>query len=240
MTDTVLITGITGGLGQAMVSKFLDEKEKVCGTYAHEGKRVEEFRSKFPKVNLFKIDHSKLNDIKELYKEIFDLEKPNILINNAGITHDDFIVNLEKKEFMDVVKVNLISAWIISENFIQLYNNTQQYSKIINLSSISGMIGRETQTAYALTKGGLMGLTQLLEHESNNSNFSSLCVLPGLIETSIMEHIDKRKVENFKENTLAKRLGNPNEVANFIYMLSKSDISYCNGGCYSIDGGVLK
>ena len=238
--NNILITGITGGLGKAMTAKFIKEGNAVCGTYTHKSKRYMEFKRNYPQVHLYKVNHSNLQDLKEIYTNIFNLENPNILINNAGITHDDFIVNLEKRDFMEIVKVNLLSSWIISEIFISKYNNTDKYSKIINLSSISGMIGRETQTAYCLTKGGLIGLTQLLEHESNNPNFSSLAVLPGLIKTTIMNQMDERKIENFKSNTLAHRLGNPEEVANFIYMLSSREISYCNGGCYSIDGGVLK
>ncbi len=239
---TVLITGATGGIGVNLVRDFSELGYKVVGTYSHISDKVTMINDRFPNVSLFKVDHDKLDEVRTTYDYIINKYKPNILINNAGIVRDSFIFNMTDDDFNDVIRINLVSSIIVSHIFL---DSAKTWSKskyqIINMSSISGLIGKEGQVNYAFTKGALIGLSHLVEHASSGyENVSSFSIAPGLIDTNIKNKMDNKSISKFKNSILAGRLGKPSEVSKLIISLVSGEISYCNGACFSIDGGVMK
>lgn len=237
MKKSVFITGITGGLGMAMTEVFINNGYEVSGTCTVNSSRKESFLASYPYVKLYEVDNREILSLESLFNNIFEGGSPNILINNSGIVNDSFIATMPNEHFSKVIDVNLISAWLISKSFINNIDTEESNYKIISISSISGIIGKETQTNYALTKGGLIGLTQLLER---TTNIGSICIAPGLIDTDIKKKMSLKSLKEFENTILAHRLGTPIEIANFIFALSGDDISYCNGATYTVDGGVLK
>lgn len=240
MMRSVFITGITGGIGKALAQKYLSKNYKVYGSCSRNSNRVEKFKSSWPQVKIFKVDHNNLPDVRQSYKDIFKEVHPNVLINSAGIVQDSFIVNMSTKTFENVLDTNLISSWIITKEFmLEAKQKPSVYRKVINISSISGMIGREGQSNYSLTKGGLLGLTRLVEHESS-SNIISMSVSPGIIDTEIKEKLPIKKLNELISATSAGKLGSSEDVASLIYKISEDDIDYCNGSNFEITGGILK
>lgn len=237
---SVLITGITGGIGRKLTEAYSSKKYRIYGTCSRESTSLQRFREMWPNVEIFQVNHDDLLDVSREYSNFFKNVQPDIVINNAGIVKDSFLVQMPINNFQKVLTTNLSSAWVVAKELL-LHLNDSKVHKVINISSISGIIGREGQCNYATTKGGLIGLSQLIEHlSSQNRNVVSFSVAPGLIDTAIKGQMPKKKIDSLRNSTLAKRLGTPEEVSNFIFKLSEDDISYSNGTVYRIDGGILK
>ncbi|UFK69236.1 SDR family NAD(P)-dependent oxidoreductase [Limosilactobacillus reuteri] len=237
---SVLITGITGGIGRKLTEAYSSKGYHIYGTCSRNSDSLQQFKEKWPSVEIIQINHDDLIDVSTEYSFFFRKVQPDIVINNAGIVKDNFLVQMSVNDFQEVLTTNLISAWVIVKEML-LHLNDNKIHKIINVASISGIIGREGQCNYAATKGGLVGLCQLIEHLApKGSNVISFSVAPGLIDTDIKGKMPKKKIDNLKKATLANRLGTPEEVSKFIFKLSEEDISYSDGTLYRIDGGVLK
>lgn len=220
--ESVLITGITGGIGSNLAKLYCKNGYKVYGTCSRNSKLFKTFCDKNPNIKVMQVNHNDLNDVRNVYNNFFKYIQPDIVINNAGIVRDMFLVKMPQDDFQKVLTTNLFSAWLIAKELMShLSENDHRKHRIINVSSISGIIGREGQCNYALTKGGLIGLSQLIEHSSLNNRVTSFVVAPGLIDTGIKSKISKKKINDLESSTLAKRIGSPIEVANFIFKLSE-------------------
>lgn len=237
---SVLITGITGGIGRKLTEAYSSKDYHIYGTCSRHSDSLQQFKEKWPNVEIIQVDHDDLLDVSTRYSNFFRKVQPDVVINNAGIVKDNFLVQMSMDDFQEVLTTNLISAWVVAREML-LKLNDNKIHKIINISSISGLIGREGQCNYAATKGGLIGLCQLIEHlSSERSNVISFSVAPGLIDTDIKEKMPKKKIDNLKNASLANRLGTPEEVSKFIFKLSEDDTSYNDGTVYRVDGGILK
>lgn len=239
MNGTVLITGISGDIGYTIAKKFFQENWTIIGTYAHDSHRIERVRRDLKGAKIIKCDFSDINQAIEVFKDFPDIYTPDVLINAAGIVSDDFFVRMDSSDWERVIDVNLISSIIVSSSVFKKMKKRGK-GKIINLSSISGVYGRDTQTNYSTSKGGLIGLTQLIENlAKGHENISAITIAPGMIETDIIKQVDSKKMSLFLSSLTENRLGTPSEVANLVYSLCQSNISYINGECISIDGGAF-
>lgn len=149
---------------------------------------------------------------------------------------------MKDADFEDVLSINLISSIIISRIFLKFAKeNSRDRYQIVNMSSVSGLIGKEGQANYAYTKGALIGLSHLIEHHvGDRDNISSFSIAPGLIDTNIKDEMYDKSISKFKNSVIAGRIGKPAEVSRLVTSLVDGKVSYCNGACFSIDGGVMK
>ncbi|KZK08431.1 3-oxoacyl-(acyl-carrier protein) reductase [Lactococcus cremoris] len=235
----IFITGISGAIGSAVAGVFYNNGWQVTGTYTHEGTRVNNIRKKFKDITFIKCDFSNLEDVENVFSKIIDEDVPDILVNNAGITSDNFLSRMTNFEWSNVMDINLLSHIIVTSHILKKMKKRKK-GKIINISSVSGVYGRETQTNYSTSKGGLIGLTQLVEENSKEYPYIfALTISPGMIETEMTRKVESKKKELFLNSLSEKREGTPREVANLIYSLTQESVSYINGSCISIDGGVF-
>lgn len=235
----IFITGISGAIGSEIAKKFYRNGWSVSGTYTNESERIHKIRKELKDCTFIKCDFSNFKELNDVFCRIAETTVPDILVNNAGITSDNFLSRMSSSDWKDVIDVNLISHIIVSSHILRGMKKNNR-GKIINLSSVSGIRGRETQANYSTSKGGLIGLTQLIEESSRDySKITALTIAPGMIKTQMTSEVEDKKMKLFLNSLLEKREGTTNEVASLIYSLAQDDISYINGSCISIDGGVF-
>lgn len=171
-----------------------------------------------------------INDVKERY------EKIDILVNNAGITRDRTFRKLTEDEWTDVINVNLNSVFLMTSAVINhMYD--QQFGRIINISSVIGQTGGFGQTNYAASKAGLIGFTKSLALETATTGITVNAILPGFIDTEMVQHVPEKVLNNIISTIPMRRLGETSEIAQAVLFLTGAN--YMTGQSLHINGGLF-
>ncbi len=239
----VLITGASGGIGQAIAKKFSQDKAKlalndIIPTEANLKNLVEELKKLgAAEVKYYLADISKYEEVEKIMVEIQkDYGRLDVLVNNAGVIADRTLAKMTKEEWQKVIDVNLTGVFNCSKLALPLLIPNQ--GKIISISSIVGERGNFGQTNYAATKAGIIGFTKSLSKEVGRFGVRVNAICPGLIETKMTETIPDQMREAVKRLTSLGRMGKPEEVANLIVFLASDESSFITGAIISIDGGL--
>ena len=235
---SVFITGSTRGIGLAMAHKFASLGANIILN----GRRVigEELISEFSDYGVQVIpisgDVSDSTDAKRMVEEAIEkLGSVDILANNAGITKDKLMLKLTEEDFEQVLKVNLVGAFNMTQAVLKPMTKARQ-GAIINVSSVVGLIGNVGQANYAASKAGLIGFTKSVAREVAARNVRVNAIAPGMIESDMTDVLS----DKVKEVTLAqipmKRFGNTSEVAEVATFLARQE--YLTGQVIAIDGGL--
>ena len=162
----------------------------------------------------------------------------DILVNNVGMIKDGFLMLMGEGDWSEVVKTNLTSVYLCCRQAIRKMIPRKQ-GKIVNIASVSGIIGTAGQVNYAATKGGVIAFTKSLARELGSFNIQVNCVAPGLIETDMVAKMPKEKVEAIIRSTALNRIGKPEEVAWAVLFLASSQSDYITGQTIVVDGGIV-
>lgn len=186
----------------------------------------------------YKCDVRDYSYSEKVCKQIFlDMGGVDILVNNAGIIKDNLIMRMSEEAFDDVLAVNLKGAF----NFIRhlsRYIIKSKYGRIINITSVSGIMGNAGQANYSSAKAGLIGLTKTAAREFAGRNVTVNAIAPGLIETDMTKDMTDAAKEYINNAVLLKRMGKPEEVANLAVFLASDNGAYITGEVIRIDGGL--
>jgi 3-oxoacyl-[acyl-carrier protein] reductase len=161
----------------------------------------------------------------------------DICINNAGITRDNLLLRMKQDEWNDVINTNLSSVFNVTKAVIRPMLKNRK-GRIINVSSVVGLIGNAGQANYAAAKAGLLGFTKSIAKEFGGKGITCNAVAPGFIDTDMVESLPKEYIDNIISEVPLKRLGNPEEIANLIAFLASDLSSYITGEVIAVDGGV--
>jgi 3-oxoacyl-[acyl-carrier protein] reductase len=237
----VIVTGGAQGIGREIVSQFAREGARIVIFDLDEGKlqeAVKEISSYSQGIGLM-VDVSILEDVeKNVNKAIDNFGRVDILVNNAGITKDNLILRLSDKDWEAVYRVNLKGAFNCIKAVVR-FMVKQRYGRIINISSVIGIMGNIGQVNYAATKAGLIGLTKSLAKELGSRNITVNAIAPGYIKTAMTDKLEEKvKTEMLKRIPLA-RFGQPGDVAKAVLFLASSDAEYITGQVLVIDGGLI-
>jgi 3-oxoacyl-[acyl-carrier protein] reductase len=164
-------------------------------------------------------------------------DKVDILVNNAGITRDTLLPSMSDEEWDDVVLTNLKGAFLLARA-VSRYMMRARYGRIINMSSVSGIIGNPGQTNYSASKAGLIGFTRSLSRELAGRKVTINAVAPGFIESDMTEVLGDFVIQEAKKRIPAKRLGTADEVAAAVLYLASSAAAYVTGQVLVVDGGM--
>lgn len=243
---TALVTGGTMGIGKAIALAFAKAGSSVIifGTNRERAEQVtEEMKSlgnspaqKF----LFKLldvaDKKAVDQaIMELLAEVGNID---ILVNNAGITRDGLLMKMSEDDWDRVIAVNLKSVYNTCQALIRPMLKAKR-GKIINISSVVGLMGNAGQTNYAASKAGMIGMTQSLAKEVASRNICVNCIAPGFIETSMTDTLtDVQKDLIFRQIPMG-RLGLPEEIAQAALFLASPMSDYITGQVVTVDGGMV-
>ena len=234
----IFITGSTRGIGLAMAHKFASLGANIVLNGRREigEELISEFSDYGVQVIPISGDVSDSTDAKRMVEEAIEkLGSVDILVNNAGITKDKLMLKLTEEDFEQVLKVNLVGAFNMTQAVLKPMTKARQ-GAIINVSSVVGLIGNVGQANYAASKAGLIGFTKSVAREVAARNVRVNTIAPGMIESDMTDVLS----DKVKEATLAqipmKRFGNTSEVAEVATFLARQE--YLTGQVIAIDGGL--
>ena len=233
----ILVTGATGGIGGAIVKKFLSLNASVLGT----GTNLEKLnllKNEFPSLLTEQFDISKHEKIEEFIEKVFSsLGGLDILVNNAGITKDNLSLRMKSEEWQKVIDINLTSTFYLCKSAIKKMLKNK-FGRIVNVTSIVGHTGNIGQGNYSASKAGVVAMSKSLAIEYAKKNITVNCVSPGFIKTNMTDNIS----EKFKSELISRipmnRLGSGEDISNTIAFLSSESSSYITGETIHVNGGM--
>lgn len=240
---TAIITGAGRGIGKAIALKLGNMGANIVlnGTPASDSvdATAEEFKAAGINVVITKGDVSNPEDVENMVKTAVDtFGRVDILVNNAGITRDMLMLKMSEKDWDDVLDINLKGAFLCTKAVSKIMLK-QKSGKIINITSVAGVMGNAGQANYSASKAGLIGLTKSTAKEFASKGICCNAVAPGIIITSMTDVLPDKVKENYLNNIPLKRFGTPEEVANVIGFLASDDSNYITGQVINIDGGQV-
>lgn len=238
-----LVTGGTAGIGKSIALTFANHGAKVAivGTNAERGVQVvEEIKSRhgegraiFIKANVaspVEIDHA----IKEAQTNLGPIE---ILVNNAGITRDQLLIKMSEADWDEVMATNVKSCYNTCHALVRSMMKARR-GKIINISSVVGLMGNAGQANYSASKAAIIGFTKALAKELASRNICINCIAPGFIDTRMTEGLTEGQKEEILKQIPLGRYGSPEDIANMAVFLASSLSNYITGQVFSVDGGM--
>ena len=227
----VLVSGGTKGIGGAIVTKFLDEGYSVIATTRDKTKaNILEHKN----LTVENLDLSSKDSVSE-FQEKVESFKPSILINNAGVTKDNLFLRMSENDWTEVIETNLNGTYRLTKIFLKdMIKN--KWGRIINIGSVSGLMGNPGQTNYASSKAALEGFTRSLAKEIGSRNITVNLVSPGFINTDMTSGLTIEKLEN---QIPLGRMGNPSDVASLVAFLASEGAGYITGQTLVVDGGLF-
>ena len=233
----ILITGATGGIGKALVKKFLSLDGNVLAT----GTKIEKLdalKKEFPKINILKFDISDHSKIEEFIANVSSqLTGLDVLVNNAGINMDNLSLRMKDEEWKKVIDINLGSTFFLCKYAIKKMLKNK-YGRIVNITSIVGHTGNLGQSNYAASKAAIIAMSKSLAIEYAKKNITINCVSPGFIQSNMTDKI----VESIKAVLTSRipmsKLGTGEDVSNTVAFLSSDAASYITGETIHVNGGM--
>ena len=234
----IILTGATGGIGEAILDKLQNNDAKVIATGTNQEK-LDLIKKKYGNVITKRFDISNHSSIEKFIDECDDIfhNKIDILINNAGITQDNLAIRMKDDEWNKVLDINLTSTFFLSKNVLKKMLKNKN-GKIINVTSVVGHTGNIGQTNYTASKSGLIGMSKSLALEYGKKNIKINCISPGFIKSDMTDKISENYKDILKEKIPLARFGVPNDVANAVIFLSSSMADYITGETIHVNGGM--
>lgn len=239
---TVLITGASRGIGEAMAVRFAEAGADVAFTYLSSESRAKALEEKLTgmgvKAKGYKSNAAVFAEAEQLINDVLaDFGQIDTLVNNAGITRDTLMLRMSEQDWDDVINTNLKSVFNLTKFAIKPMMKARKGS-IINISSIVGIIGQAGQANYSASKAGIIGFTKSIAKELGSRNIRCNAIAPGFIETDMTGELsDELKQTYFKSIPLG-RFGQGSEVADVAIFLASSMSSYVTGQTISVCGAL--
>ena len=233
----ILITGATGGIGGAIVKKFISLDGTVLGTGTNLEK-LDNLKKEYPKIQTSQFDISKHENIDDFIDNVFtNLGGLDILINNAGITKDNLSLRMKNEEWQKVIDVNLSSTFILSKCAIKKMLKNK-FGRVVNITSIVGHSGNLGQANYSASKAGVVAMSKSLAIEYAKKNITINCVSPGFIKSDMTDKISEEIKKTLTSRIPMNRLGSGEDVSNTVAFLSSDASSYITGETIHVNGGM--
>lgn len=235
-----VVTGGSRGIGRAICEAFCKNGADVAFLDAGSMEVAEEtvaYLSQFgTKVKAYQCDISDFTKTSEVFKEIIaDFGTVDILVNNAGITRDKLLLGMKPEEFTSVIDINLVGAYNTVKQVYPVMTKKRS-GKIINISSVSGIMGNAGQTNYSASKAGLIGFTKSVAKELGSRGICCNAVAPGFVSTPMTTAFAEN--EALISSIPMKRFAQPEEIANLVLFLASNMANYITGEVIRIDGGL--
>lgn len=230
--EKVFITGASRGIGFASALEFAKAGYKVYALWHNAKEKLEDVGC----LDIISVqgDVSSTASMKKVYEEIGDVD---ILINNAAISHFGLLTDLDEREWDSIMDVNLKSVYITSKIFLPGMIRKKS-GKIINVSSIFGVVGGSCEVAYSSAKAGMIGFTKALAKEVGSSGIQVNCIAPGVVATEMNARLSNDELASLAEETPLGRIGTPEEIARLALYLAKD--TFITGETINIGGGFLR
>ena len=237
-----LVTGAGRGIGRAIAIALAKEGAEVVVNYNGSEERAKEVKQTIEenggKASIYKCNVSDFEACEAMIKDIVkEHGRLDILVNNAGITKDGLIMKMKEEDFDSVLNVNLKGTFNTIRHTTRLMLK-QKGGKILNISSVSGILGNAGQANYAASKAGVIGLTKTMARELASRGITVNAVAPGFVETDMTEVLPEAVKETSCKQIPLGRFGKPEEIANAVAFLASEEADYITGQVISVDGGM--
>lgn len=234
-----LVTGATGGIGNAIARKLhaAGATVAISGTKLD---RLEALASELgDRVHIVPCDLGDRAAVQKLTGEAeAKLGTLDVLVNNAGVTRDNLFMRMKDDEWDQVIAVDLTSAFMLSRAAVRNMMR-RQWGRIVNITSISGVIGNPGQGNYAAAKAGMIGMTKSLAREIASRGITANCIAPGFIKTAMTDALNEKQVEAIATHIPAGTFGIPDDIAAAALYLSSEEARYMTGQTLHVNGGMV-
>jgi 3-oxoacyl-[acyl-carrier protein] reductase len=241
LTDrTALVTGATGGIGGAIARTF----HKQGATVAVSGRQTDKLERLAAelgsRVHVVPCDLGDRAAVGGLVDEaIAKLGRLDILVNNAGLTKDNLLMVMKDDQWDEVIAVNLTATFVLMRGAARAMMRAKTgYGRIVNISSVSGVMGNPGQGNYAASKAGMIGMSKSLAREVASRGITVNCVAPGFISTAMTDVLNEKQVSAIKEAIPAQKFGTPADVAAACVYLASAEAGYMTGQTLHVNGGL--
>jgi 3-oxoacyl-[acyl-carrier protein] reductase len=239
---TALVTGATGGIGGAIARQL----HAAGATVAVSGRKIEALEAlRHDLGERCVVVPCDLADKAQVAKLIDEAAKAlggrlDILVNNAGLTKDNLFMVMKDEQWDEVIAVNLTSTFMLMRAGARhMMRNKTGFGRIINISSVSAIIGNPGQANYAASKAGMIGMTKSLAREVGSRGITANCVAPGFIETAMTDVLDEKLTSEIKKNIPTGTFGNVSDIAAAALYLASVEARYVTGQTLHVNGGML-
>ncbi|MDD3142087.1 MAG: 3-oxoacyl-[acyl-carrier-protein] reductase [Lachnospiraceae bacterium] len=237
-----VITGASRGIGRAIAIELAMQGATVIINYNGSKEKAEEVKAKIElnggRAQTYQCDVSDFTECEKFFKEVItQFGKIDILINNAGITRDGLIARMTEEDFDQVLNTNLKGTFNCIR-FVSRQMMKQRGGRIVNMSSVSGVLGNAGQANYAASKAGVIGLTKATARELAPRNITVNAIAPGFIETDMTEALPEAAKEASVAQIPLGHFGKPEDIANAVAFLVSEKGGYITGQIIHVDGGM--
>ncbi|MHA6531923.1 3-oxoacyl-[acyl-carrier-protein] reductase [Paenibacillus sp. BAC0078] len=240
--QTALVTGGSRGIGRSIALLLAEYGVKVAVNYSGNEAAAQETVARINELGsegiALKGDVGNSQQAEDLVKEVINTwGKIDILVNNAGITRDNLIMRMKEEEFDQVIETNLKGVFNCLKSVTRPMMK-QRYGRIINISSVIGVIGNAGQVNYSAAKAGIIGMTKSAARELASRGITVNCIAPGFIDTEMTHALSDEVRSEYEKGIPLARLGRPEDIAMAVVFLASEGATYMTGQTLHVDGGM--
>jgi 3-oxoacyl-[acyl-carrier protein] reductase len=234
-----VVTGGGRGIGRAVAVRLANEGADVAISYRSNDEAAEaaaeEVRAAGVRCEIFKGDVSSTDDVSALVNDA--IGRVDILVNNAGLTRDNLMMRMKEEEFDEVISTNLKGTYLCTRAVLRPMVRAR-WGRIVNISSVVGLVGNAGQANYAASKAGIIGFTKSVAREVAQRGITANVVAPGYVETELTGSLPEEVKDQIRDQVPVGRFGEAGEVADVVAFLAGDGAGYVTGQTVAVDGGM--